>query len=41
MIRRLLGWFLDKLSGDRELDVEPQYHPYYPGEAFDADHHDV
>lgn len=40
-MRRLASWLIGLLIGDRELDVEARYHPYYPGEGFDAERHDA
>lgn len=35
MLHRIAERIIDWISGDRELDVEPANHPYYPGEALD------
>lgn len=31
-LRFVAGWIIDLISNDRELNVEPIDHPYYPGE---------
>lgn len=37
MFNRIAERIIDWISGDWELDVEPENHPYYPGEALDPE----
>ncbi len=33
ILNRFFGWILDRIAGDRELDVDTKDRPYYPGEV--------